>query len=365
VAKGGASELGGYVVEDEVGEGGMGSLKLGQHKLLERPAVLKRMRRELAATPEGVERFRREARAAASIHHPNVVAVYDCFLWRGSLVIAQEYVEGVDLDSAVSTMRRIPPRVGALIALEILRGLEEIHARGVVHRDVKPANILLGCGGETKIADFGIALDPGSGGLTQPGTMIGSPPYMPPEQLLGERVDYRGDLFAWGVVFYELLTGTPPFRVPAEEGDDTLLRQIQRGRFPGVRRMAPAVPRWLARLIKRCLRAKPSRRFRSTAELRGRLERRLGNPSPAHCRHEIARWLWENKVIEPSEGATRIEPVAPPGAPRRFGRLRWASAAALGTLAALIVIALEVDFVALLPAKPDAAAEASADPPTK
>ncbi|HJO22039.1 MAG: serine/threonine-protein kinase [Myxococcota bacterium] len=177
-------------------------------------------------------------RPTGAIHHPNVVAVYDCFEWRGQPFISQEYVEGVDLASALESTRRLPARAGALVALELARGLEEIHAHGIVHRDLKPGNVLLGRGGEVKIADFGVALDANAASLTRSGQALGTPAYMSPEQLRGERVDTRSDLFAYGVTLYELLAGIPPFR-PSDD-EESPLGLMEKGRFAPLRRVAPA-----------------------------------------------------------------------------------------------------------------------------
>jgi len=301
----GPRTIGSFSIERELGSGGMGVVLLGRHATLERRAVLKRLRPELAVSDELVERFAREARAAAAVHHQNVVAVYDWIAWRGEHYIAQEYVDGVDLRAALAKVGRLPWRIAALVALDVARGLEAIHARGTVHRDLKPANVLLGRGGEVKIADFGIALESTADGLTRAGTTLGSPPYIAPEQLQGERSDARADLFSLGVVLYELLCGAPPFREPADGEDDSLLERISRGRFEPVRSAAPDTPRWLARCVHALLRAKPRRRPTSVQVVRRLLERHL-DIFPAEGRLELASWLWREGVFEVREGDTIV-----------------------------------------------------------
>jgi serine/threonine-protein kinase len=339
----GPRTIGNFAIERELGSGGMGVVLLGRHQSLDRPAVLKRLRPDLSASEELVERFAREARAAAAIHHQNVVAVYDWISWRGEHYIAQEYVDGVDLRAALALAQRFPPRIAALVALELARGLEAIHARGMVHRDLKPANVLLGRNGDVKIADFGIAIDATSDGLTRPGTTIGSPPYIAPEQLLGERVDARGDLFGLGVVLYELLCGAPPYREPAEGETDSLLTRIQRERYAPVRRVTPQAPRWLARLVKSLVRAKPRSRPASAQRVRRLLESRL-RAFPAEAKLELASWLWEEGVFKPREGDTVVLSAEPPRR-RRFRRgpvLAWGAAASCALMIGSFVVAPDV-----------------------
>jgi serine/threonine protein kinase len=330
----GPRTIGSFAIERELASGGMGVVLLGRHATLERRAVLKRLRPELAASDELVERFAREARAAAGVHHENVVAVYDWIAWRGEHYIAQEFVDGVDLRAALEHVGSFPWRVAAMIALEVVRGLEAIHAGGTIHRDLKPANVLLGRNGTVKIADFGIAIDGTSDGLTRPGCTMGSPPYIPPEQLIGERCDARGDLFALGVVLYELLAGSPPFEQPSDPESDTLLTRIQRGRFEPLRRAAPGAPKWLARLVRSLLRAKPRGRPGSAQLVRRTLEQRLG-VYPTDARLELASWLWEQGVFRAREGETVV--VSLHTLPRRLSTsgAGWAVAAAL--VAAILI----------------------------
>ncbi len=336
-------KIGRYEVERELAEGGMGVVYLALQPELERPVVLKRKRRDLDGDEEADERFLREARSAAAIHHPNVVAVYDCFAWRGEPYIVSEYVDGIDAASALAKAGPLPPRIATLLALEIVRGLEELHGRGLVHRDLKPDNVLLGRGGEVKIADFGIAHDPRGPSLTRTGIALGTPPYMSPEQLRGERVDFRSDLFALGVVLYELLAGTTPFAAPDpddEKAEPSQLLRIERGHLRSLGRAAPGTPRAIVRIAHRLLRAKPKQRFASTAELRRRLERYLGVSAPAETRREIAAWLAEGRVL-PARGKTRRaspEELPDPARSRVRSGLRWALAAAVAALLATLVL---------------------------
>jgi serine/threonine protein kinase len=337
--------VGSYEIERELGAGGMGVVYLARHPDLERQVVIKSLRRELSGDDDSEERFRREARTSAAVHHQNVVVLYDCFTWRGERFIAQEYVDGGDLATVLTTAKRLEPRIAALVALELARGLEEIHARGIVHRDLKPSNVLLGRGGEVKIADFGIALEGNSKALTQVGHAVGTPTYMSPEQLMGERVDPRSDLFTFGVLLYEMLAGEVPFRAP-EEGEEgaSLLRRMEAGRYLGIRRLSPRTPRALARLVHRCLRPKPRKRPASAAELRRLLERLLENPAPAECRGAVAAWLWERGVFADAEDdSTRASPVIPTPQGVRSG-VRWAIAATVGALLAMAAVSSRVEI---------------------
>jgi len=339
-----------YEVEEELAQGGMGVVYLARQPSLERRVVLKTLRRDLAEDDAYEERFTREAQAAARVHHPNVVVVYDCFSWRNERFIAQEHVAGKDVAGVLVQVGRFDARVAGLIALEIARGLEEIHARGIVHRDLKPANILLGRAGETKIADFGIALDAKGSALTQTGQSLGTPFYMSPEQLRGARVDARSDVFSFGVVLYEMLTGQRPFAEESPEGDG-LVERIEAGRRASVRKLAPRTPRALAALVERCLRAKPKRRFAASAELRRSLERQLGQPSAESCREEIAAWLWERQVFKAAKGETRrTQRSRAPGASAWLRRLVVPALAAGLAAAAVFGWWSERDTLLALPA---------------
>jgi serine/threonine-protein kinase len=317
----------------------MGVVYLARQPALERSVVLKKMRHDLLVDPSMVERFQREARAAAMIHHQNVVAVYDCFVARGDHYIAQEYVDGPDLREILAKTGKLEPRLAARIALEVARGLEEIHSQGIVHRDLKPSNIIVGRSGEAKIADFGIAMEGRGAGLTRPGTMLGSVPYMSPEQMLGERVDYRSDLFSFGILLYEMITGVPPFRESDKGATDTLLERMQSGRYVSPRKLANRVPWYLVWLIRRCLKGNPARRVKGATQVRKHLERWLGNVSPADTRQRIVEALVAREVLRVEKNET--EPTA--AASRTRGRLRrwrrwWPVPAGAAAMLAVVVL---------------------------
>ncbi len=364
--------IGSYKIRSELGEGGMGVLFLARQPALDRDVVLKRLHRDLGRDPNAAERFAREAQSAGEVHHQNVVAVYDCFDWRGDRYIAQEFVNGGDLARVVESVAPLEPQVAGAIALQAIRGVEAIHKRGIVHRDLKPANVLVSRLGEVKITDFGIALDPGGGpALTEVGHAVGTPPYMSPEQLRGERPDARSDLFSWGVLVYELLAGHVPFAADTEEAGSSLLRSIEGGAFSPLRRAAPGCPRVLARTVTRCLRAKPGRRPQDAAAVRAELERWLGAAASERVERDVAEWLATRQVFARAPEHTELVSVPSP-APRRRHRGRRVLLALAG--AALValgvgVVAVEVADAPWDLARSDAGwlgeplATASGDPP--
>ncbi len=335
-------KVGNFEILREIGQGGMGVVHLARQPMLDRLVALKKIREDLVSDASARKRFEREARAAAAVQHQNVVAVYDCFEVRGALYIAQELVNGEDLAAVLGRTRKLEPRLAALVALEVARGLEEIHARGVVHRDLKPANVLLGAGGEVKIADFGIALEGCGDGLTRPGTMVGSLPYMAPEQILGENVDYRSDLFLLGMLLYEMLVGDPPFRESEAGAGDTLLDRMRNDTYVAPRTRDRSIPLRLDWLVRSCLHGRPSRRIGSATAVRRRLERFVGPLSSADCRREIAIWLWQRGVLAVVDETTAPRPIpqTTPGAAGLSPRLKPAATAAaiLAGVATLVLV---------------------------
>ncbi|HEX3424876.1 MAG TPA: protein kinase [Acidimicrobiales bacterium] len=206
--------LGGrYRIQRHLATGGMAEVYLAHDQLLDRPVAVKVLFPELARDPTFVERFRREAQAAARLNHPNIVSVYDFGQDGAAFYIVMEYVEGRPLSAIIRAEAPMAPERAAAIAAEVAAGLEAAHREGIIHRDVKPANVLVTDDGMVKVADFGIARATDARmDLTMPGMVIGTATYLSPEQAQGAAVDQRSDVYSLGLVLYEMLTGQAPFR---------------------------------------------------------------------------------------------------------------------------------------------------------
>ena len=208
---------------ENFGEGGMGEVYLAEDAKLERQVALKFLPRHLTADKEARERFEREAKAAAALNHPNIVTVHEIGEHEGQVFIAMEYVEGRTLKELISgdlspiTHHPLPITQVIEIASQIASGLAAAHAKGIVHRDVKPQNILVDRNNHVKILDFGLAKLKGVSPLTKESSTLGTVHYMSPEQTMGKEVDQRTDIWSLGVVLYEMLTGKLPFKGDYEQ----------------------------------------------------------------------------------------------------------------------------------------------------
>src|SRR5438874_2902420 len=249
-----------YEIQREVAQGGMAEVYLAHDQLLNRPVAMKALFPEYAREPSFVERFRREAQAAANLNHPNIVAIYDWGQEDGTYFIVMEYVEGRVLRDLIRSEAPLDLNQAAEITAEIASALAFAHRNGVVHRDVKPGNVLLTRFGNVKVTDFGIARAGTSDGLTQTGSVMGTATYFSPEQAQGLPVDGRSDVYSLGVVLYEMLTGVVPFT-----GDSPVAVAYKHVReeplAPSQRN--PEVPPDLEKIILAALAKDPDHRYQS------------------------------------------------------------------------------------------------------
>lgn len=315
--------IGRYRITAELGRGGMGVVYKAWEESLQRYVAIKMLGDALAHDDALVERFLREARAVADLSHPNVVQVFTVDTHEGRPYFAMEYVEGESLKDLIHTSRRIDPRRAARIVREAASGLDAAHAKGVIHRDVKPDNIMLTKYGGVKVVDFGIARTADAESrLTGTGMMVGTPNYLCPEVCLGQEVDGRSDLFSLGVVLYEMLAGTTPFQA---DSPMAMMTAVVREAVPDIRQLAPEVDDDLRAILAHLLEKDPQARYRSGAELVEDLDAWLAGEALLHARPAsdaptVARARPE---LETTTEARPLPATEAPAARRRAPGAAW------------------------------------------
>jgi tRNA A-37 threonylcarbamoyl transferase component Bud32 len=346
-----------YRIEHHLARGGMAEVYMAEDQLLSRTVAVKVLFPELAQDDQFVERFRREARAAASLNHHNIVSVYDFGEDESSWFIVMEYVNGPTLRDIIRDDGAMDPAKAADIGAEVAAALAAAHAQGIVHRDVKPANVLIAAaGGTVKVADFGIARAANARqGLTMPGTVLGTATYLSPEQAQGHPVDHRTDIYSLGMVLYEMLAGRPPFK-----GDSPVAVAYQSVRDtpppPSTHnsRVTPA----LDAVVMKAMAKDPAGRQQSAEELRSELlaaGRAVGDPDATVA--VVPPLAGEATTVVAAGPSTSIlpppaplEPMEPAGPVRRpvadavpasvYRRRRAAVIGGLAVLALLLIVVL-------------------------
>ena len=321
-----------YRVLGRLGVGGMATVYLAEDSSLGRKVALKVMAERYAEDGEFVERFRREAQAAARLNHPNIIAVYDRGEADGRPYIAMEYLQGRTLKQVIQAEGPLPPERAIAIAMQVLAGLRYAHEHGVVHRDVKPHNVLVGDDGRIKVTDFGIA-HAGDPQMTEVGSIVGTAQYLSPEQARGRSVGPQTDIYSLGVVLYEMLAGRVPF-----EGDSSVAIAMQHvsDEPPPLRSLAPDVPESLALVVAHAMLKDPAQRYGSADEFAADLDRVRRGLVPVAATAAPRRSSRTSRPSScPAVEATRIAPrpeptpllsgekLPPRPTPRKRSRWPW------------------------------------------
>jgi serine/threonine protein kinase/Tfp pilus assembly protein PilF len=300
-----------YEILQLLGEGGMGAVYKAMDRELERPVALKLMRPELAAIPSILARFKQELLLAQQVTHKNVIRIYDLGETEGVKFITMEFVEGEDLRELIQEKKKLSPEDSVEIIQQACRGLEAAHSVGVIHRDLKPQNIMRDRTGRILVMDFGLARTVGGDGMTQTGAVVGTVEYMSPEQSLAKDLDQRSDVFSVGLILYEMLTGDRPFK--AESAVASLIKRNSESAIP-VSDHDGTIPRALSNIVSKCLERNPNLRYQSATELLRDLDAWKGNHADAT--------LGFQPVVEPGERRTH-----------------WLLAAGIATVLVLAIVA--------------------------
>ena len=312
-----------YEMQQRIGRGGMADVYLARDILLDRLVAIKVLFPEFATDPAFVERFRREAQSAANLNHPNIVGVYDWGRSNNTYFMAMEYVPGRTLADALRDIGQISAMKAAEVGIEVAAALAFAHRNNVVHRDIKPGNILIGSSGQLKVADFGIARALGSAAdnsLTQVGSVMGTAAYFSPEQAQGGQPDPRSDLYSLGIVLYEMVGGKPPFT--GENPVAIAYKQVHDQPQP-LNQLAPDVPRAFEAIVARLLAKDPALRYPSAEAARDDLRRfrdgipvqalaaiinrKPGDPTPSGVATTVIPEVTGDMLS--SEGATEVIPT--------------------------------------------------------
>jgi eukaryotic-like serine/threonine-protein kinase len=351
-----------YELRALAGSGGMADVFLAYDRVLDRDVALKLLKDRYAQDEDFVERFRREARSAAALSSPFIVPVFDRGETEdGAYYIAMEYLPGGTLEDRLARAGRLPSREAVEVAVQVAEALQTAHERGVVHRDVKPGNVLITKSGHTKVTDFGIARAAEATTISKPGDILGSAKYMSPEQAAGGRVGPPSDLYSLGVVLYEMLTGSVPFAVatPAD-----VPAQHAKGPPRRPSEANPEVPEALDGLVLRLLSTSPEDRYGSSAELLGELGRvKNWLPPTATSPHEATTAALGGPIAPAPDPSTSAPPApAGPGG-ARSRRAWWIIAAFVALIAVLGVAGWELLRDPGASGDPGAARSAPEEPP--
>ena len=285
-----------YEILQLLGEGGMGAVYKARDRELDRFVALKLIRRELSSNPAIVARFKQELLLSHQVTHKNVIRIYDLGDSDGIKFITMEFVEGEDLRSLILENKKFPPKEAVEIIQQVCRALEAAHGVGVIHRDLKPQNVMRDKSGRILVMDFGMARTIEGDGMTQSGALVGTMEYMSPEQALAKDLDQRSDLFAVGLIFYELLTGKMPYK--AESAVASLIKRNQERAIP-VTDHDGTIPAQLSNVVSKCLERDPALRYQTSSEMLQDLDDWRGNRAAANLSFQPAVEPWGRTIHWP------------------------------------------------------------------
>ncbi|MBB6479135.1 serine/threonine-protein kinase [Spirochaeta isovalerica] len=291
------AKIGKYEITNKIAEGGMGAVYKGVHPTLNKEVILKKL--TLSGDEHINERFKREARIMMDFKNDNIVDVYDHFKAGGSYYIVLEYVDGIALDQLLKKERYLPNDTALLIFLEACKALKYAHDKNVVHRDIKPGNILLSKTGEIKLVDFGIAsiTDDDETNLTRDGMTLGTPSYMAPEQFNNSKsVDIRADIYSMGVMLYEMVTGKKPY--PGNYSPETLAK-IQKGKYLSPKKHNPSISPLIGKIISKCMKSKADRRYKDLGKIISTLEKYFRKKNRQNARNILIAKITGEKIEIP------------------------------------------------------------------
>jgi eukaryotic-like serine/threonine-protein kinase len=278
-----------YQILQILGEGGMGAVYKAKDLELDRPVAVKIIRADLAGSQAILDRFKQELLLAREVTHRNVIRIYDIGEAEGMKFITMEYVEGEDLRTLIHEKKKIPPGEAVEIMQQVCRALEAAHSVGIIHRDLKPQNVMRDKTGRILVMDFGLARTLEGDGMTQTGALVGTMDYMSPEQALGKDLDQRSDLFALGLIFYELLTGKMPYK--ADSVVASLLKRTQERAAP-VSSHDVTIPKQLSDVVSRCMEPDVNQRYQKAGQILADLEAWQGGRAAATLRFPTSAKPW-------------------------------------------------------------------------
>jgi eukaryotic-like serine/threonine-protein kinase len=317
-----------YRLEAKLGSGGMSTVYLARDETLDRAVAVKVMHREMSEQADQLERFRQEARAVAKLSHPNVVSVIDAGEDGGHPYIVFEYVEGETLKQRINRIGALDTQEALAYAIEVARGLSVAHARQMVHRDIKPQNILIDAEGRAKLTDFGISRQLEQAGMTATGRVLGTTDYVAPEQAMGQGVDPRSDIYSLGVVLYEMLVGQVPFQADSQVG--VAMKHVNED-LPDVQGRRPEISAAVALVVERSTAKKAGERYQGIGEMIDDLSTAL--------EVEAAR------AGSTTGEATSVLDALPPPKRKLSGRGRWSWAAIVALLLVAGVALAAVELI--------------------